>query len=82
MSDRLQNCLFLCFKSTTLEPFNFIPVVWEAKLKVFPIFYLDFQFIAMISFIFTFEFQKIIVLLSISKAAPIPFNENLPSILT
>ena len=80
MSDRLQNCLFLCFKSTTLETFNFIPVVWEAKL--FLIFYLDFQFIAMISFIFTFEFQKIIVLLSISKAAPIPFNENLPSILT
>ena len=80
MSDRLQNCLFLCFKSTTLENFNFIPVVSEAKLKVFPIFYLDFQFIAMISFIFTFEFQKIIVILS--KAAPIPFNENLPSILT
>ena len=82
MSDRLQNCLFLCFKSTTLENFNFIPVVSEAKLKVFPIFYIDFQFIAMISFIFTFEFQKIIVLLSISKATPIPFNENLPSILT
>ena len=75
MSDRLQNCLFLCFKITALKNFNFIPVVWEAKLKVFPIFYLDFQFIAMISFIFTFEFQKIIVLLSISKAAPIPFNK-------
>ena len=60
MSDSLQNCLFLCYKSTTLENFNFIPVVLEAKLKVFPIFYLDFQFIAMISFIFTFEFQKII----------------------
>ena len=82
MSDRLQNCLYLGFKSTTLETFNFIPVVWEAKLKIFPIFYLDFQFISMISFIFTFEFQKIIVLLSISKAAPIPFNENWPSILT
>ena len=82
MSDRLQNCLFLCFKSTTLENFNFIPVVCEAKLKVFPIFYLDFQVIAMISFIFTSEFQKIIVLLLISKAAPIPFNENLSSILT
>ena len=82
MSDRLQNCLFLCFENTTLENFNFIPVVWEAKLKVIPIFYLDFLFIAMISFIFTFEFQKIVVLLSISKAAPIPFDENLPSILT
>ena len=82
MSDRLQNCLFLCYKSTTLENFNFILVVSEAKLKVFPIFNLDFQFIAMISFIFTFEFQKIIVLLTISKASPIPFNENLPSILT
>ena len=82
MSDRLQNCLFLYNKSTTLENFIFIPVVSEAKLKVFLIFYLDFKFIAMISFIFTFEFQKIIVLLSISKAAPIPFNENLPSILT
>ena len=82
MADRLQDCLFLCFKSTTLYNFNFIPVVWEAKLKVCPLFYLDFQFIAMISFKFTFEFQKIIVLLSISKAAPIPFNESLPSILT
>ena len=82
MADRLPDCLFLCFKSTTLQNFNFIPAFWEAKLKVFLIFYLDFQFIAMISFIFTFEFQKIIVLLSISKAAPIPFNENLPSILT
>ena len=82
MSDRLQNCLFLCYKRTTLENLNFIPVVSELKLKVFPIFYLDFHFIAMISFIFTFEFQKIIVLLSISRAAPIPFNENLPSILT
>ena len=65
MSDRLQNCLFLCFKSTTLENFTFIPVVSEAKLKVFPIFYLDFHFIAMISYIFAFEFQKIIVLLLI-----------------
>ena len=60
MSDRLQNCLFLCYKSTTLENFNFIPVVWEEKLKVFPIVYLNFQFIAMISFIFTFEFQEIV----------------------
>ena len=59
MLDRLQNCLFLCYKSTTLENFNFIPVVSEAKLKVFPIFYLDFQFIAMISFICTFVYRYI-----------------------
>ena len=82
MSERFQNCLFLCFKNTTLKNFNFIPVIWEAKLKVIPIFYLVFLFIAMVSFIFTFEFQKIVVLLLISKATPIPFNENLPSILT
>ena len=81
MSGKFQSVYFCDIILFTLKNFSFTPVVQEAQVKVFSMYYSvlsvycrDFGYLHVYSW-------KIIILLSILKATPVLFHKYLPKTL-